>query len=209
MPDRHDRGPRGGLPQPAALVVVLAIAVVIRMPAPGHAAARPVVGVADFYAIGTLPAFAQTDPERYCADALTALAARAGGDALTVLPRAEMRGAEAALGWRTSDALRFSRLTALAQAAHADRLLVGWIKQADTYHQSFFEFDGHAVLDTQVFDARQGRITWERETEGYGMAPARGLALEEAFDSALARAARAAAAAAASAPPGGPSAPPP
>lgn len=204
MPDRHDRGrrrgPRGGL-RPAALAFTLAAALVLGLPARGPAATHPVAGVAEFYAVGTLPLFALTDPERYCADALTALAARAGADVLTVLPRAEMHRAEAALGWRTSDALSFGRLGALAQAVRADRLIVGWIKQAEAYPQSFFEFDGHAVLDTQVFDARQGRITWQRETEGYGMAPARGLALEEALDNALARGVRAAVTAASAPPP--------
>ena len=154
---------------------------------PARAADRPIVAVADFYAPGALPVFLVTDPEQYAADVSAGLLMRAGGDALTVLPRGEVRTAERSLGWRSRDALNFSRLGALAQALGADQVLVGWISRATIYRQDFALFAGDAVINTQLFDVRQGRIVWQRENFGSGLAGLPDFALQLALERAAAR----------------------
>jgi hypothetical protein len=170
-----------------AVVLALAGMLLAGPAAPVRAADRPIIGVADFYSLGVLPIFLVTDPEQYAADVSAGLLVRAGGDALTVLPRGEVRAAERALGWRSRDALNFSRLEALAQALHADRILVGWISRATVYRQDFALFAGDAVINTQLFDARQGRIVWQRESFGSGLSGLPDFALQIALERAAAR----------------------
>lgn len=155
--------------------------------APARAADRPIIAVADFYSPGALPIFLVTDPEQYAADVSAGLLVRAGGDTLTVLPRGEVRAAERSLAWRSRDALNFSRLGALAQALHADQILVGWISRATVYRQDFALFAGDAVINTQLFDARQARIVWQRETYGSGVAGLPDFAVQIALERAAAR----------------------
>jgi hypothetical protein len=171
-------------------------ALVAGIAAPVRAADRAVIAVADFYSPGAPPIVQITDPERYAADVSAGALVRAGGDALTVLPRSEVRAAEASLGWHTRDGLNFSRLGALAQALHADRVLVGWINRATVYRQDFALFAADAAVNTQVFDTRQGRIIWQRESFGSGLAGLPDFALQIALERAAARGAQAAVAAA-------------
>lgn len=154
---------------------------------PARATDRPIIAVADFYTPGALPVFLMTDPEQYAADVTAGLLVRAGGDALTVLPRGEVRAAERTLGWHSRDALNFGRLGALAQALGADQILVGWISRATVYRQDFALFASDAVITTQLFDTRQGRIVWQRENFGSGLAGLPDFALQLALERAAAR----------------------
>ena len=131
---------------------------------------RPIVAVANFYSPGALPVSVVTDLEPYAADVLTGLLVRAGGSAITVLPRSEVRAQQRALGWRSQDALNYSRLGALAQALHADRLMLGWISRVSVYRQDIVVFNVDVALNIQMFDARAGRIVWQRGADGFGLA---------------------------------------
>ncbi|HLW48674.1 MAG TPA: hypothetical protein VKW09_13020 [bacterium] len=179
-----------GLCRPAALV--LAAALLAGITAPARAADRPIIGVADYYALQPPPVFVLTDPEQYAADVSAGALIRAGGPALTVLPRGEIRGAERKLGWRTHDALNFSRLQALGRATQADRVVVGWITRIVVYRQDFALFDASAAITTQVFDTQQGRIIWQHDTYASGLAGSPDFALEIALDRAVTAGVRAA-----------------
>lgn len=154
--------------------------------APVRAAERPIVAVADFYSPGAPPIAVATDLEPYAADVLTGLLVRAGGNALTVLPHSEVRSAERSLGWRSQDALNFSRLGALAQALHADRVMVGWITRVALFRQDILVFNADVTVNMQMFDARQGRIVWQHETWGSGLSGIPDLAVQIALERALA-----------------------
>jgi hypothetical protein len=166
-------------------------------PAAAAAAVRPVVAVAGFYAPGALPLSVLIDPQPYAADVLTALLVRGGGPVLTVLPRVTVLAEERTLGWHSPDVLNFSRLGALAQGVQADRLVVGWITRVAVTRLDLFVFSGDVAMNVQVFDARQGRIVWQRETEGFGLAGIPDAAVETAIAHGLARTVQAAVAAAA------------
>lgn len=146
--------------------VMTALAIAL-MCAPGSRAlaaatpAVPVVGVVDFYAATSLGSFEGGSLERFAADDLSGQLVRAGGGQMAVAPRRSVRQAEASLGWRTGDALRFDRLRALARATGADQLVVGWI--------TLLTVDGggsdeggppaaEASVVVQVFDAASGQI---------------------------------------------------
>lgn len=165
-------------------------------PVPVAPASRLIVAVADFYSPGAQPVSVVTDLEPYAADVLTGLLVRAGGAAITVLPRSEVRAQQRALGWRAQDALNYSRLGALAQALRADRLMLGWISRVSTFRQDFLAFNADVALNMQMFDARAGRLVWQRETDGFGLAGFPDFAAQIALDRALGRGAPAAAAAA-------------
>lgn len=156
-------------------------------PAPVAPADRPVVAVAEFYSPGALPIAVVTNLESYAADVLTSLLIRGGGGALTVLPRGEVFSTERSLGWHTQDALNYSRLGALAQALHADRLMLGWISRVSLFRQDILLFNADAALNVQMFDARAGRIVWQRGTDGYGLAGFPDFAAQIAVERALAR----------------------
>lgn len=85
------------------------------------------VGVVDFYAPTPLGTFSGVSPERFAADDLSNLLARAAAGRLEVIPRVTMQRAEGAMRWRETDVLHFDRLRALARAVAADRLVVGRI----------------------------------------------------------------------------------
>ena len=87
------------------------------------------VGVVDFYAQTPLGTFSGVFPERFAADDLSGLLARAPAGRFDVIPRATMQQAEGAMRWQEADVLHFDRLRALARAVGADRLVVGWIPQ--------------------------------------------------------------------------------
>lgn len=156
-------------------------------PAAVAPADRPIIAVAEFYSPGALPISVVTDLESHAADVLAGLLVRGGGSALTVLPRSEVWAQERSLGWRARDALNYSRLGALAQALHADRVMLGWISRVSVYRQDVLIFNADAALNVQMFDARAGRIVWQRETEGYGLAGFPDFAAQIAVERALAR----------------------
>jgi len=166
--------------------MLAAVVAAARVGAPVFADDRPIIAVADFYSPGALPTAVVTDPEPYAADVLTGLLVRAGGSALTVLPRSEVRSRERALGWRSRDALNFNRLGALAQAVHADRVILGWITRVSLYRQDVLAFSADVTLNMQMFDARQGRIVWQHETEGSGLGGVPDFAVRIALERALA-----------------------
>jgi hypothetical protein len=76
------------------------------------------VAVADFYAPTPYGTFG-ISPERAAADALSDLLAQSSGGRFRVVPRAQVRAAEASLRWRSADVLNFARLRALAQGVPA------------------------------------------------------------------------------------------
>jgi hypothetical protein len=157
-----------------------------------RAADRPVIGIADFYSIPPPPLFLLLDPERYAADVSTGVLIRAGGPAITVLPRGEVRAAERKLNWRTYDVLNFSRLQTLGQSIQADRLVVGRISRISIYHAGLGLFGADAAITMQIFDTRQGRIVWEHDTLASETAGDPDFALEIALDRAVAVGIRAA-----------------
>lgn len=171
----------------------------VSAPAPVAPADRPIVAVADFYSPGALPVAVVTDLEPYAADVLTGSLVRAGGGALTVLPRSEVRAHQRALTWRSRDALNYSRLAALARALHADRVMLGWITRVSVVRQDILAFNADVALNIQMFQARDGRIVWQRETDGFGLSGSPDFAARIALDRGL-RNGLAAAVAAASAP---------
>jgi hypothetical protein len=153
---------------------------------------RPIIGIPDYYSIPAPPISVLLDAEPYAADVGSGDLIRAGGSAITVLPRTELRAAERKLAWRTHDALDFNRLQVLGQAIQADRLVVGWITRMTVYRQDFLLFASDAAVTTQVFDVRQGRVVWQRDTLGSAMAGDPDFAFEIALERAVAAGIRAA-----------------
>lgn len=157
-------------PGPVALALVMAVTL---LRAGTAAAAAGTVGVVDLYAPSPLAVIGSVIPERTAADELSAFLARAG-NGVTVVPRATVAQAERAMGWREQDALSFDRLSALARAAGADRLVVGWIRTLSMGGAGSEPMvpDGNGVrlaqaaVVVQVFDAGQGRIVAERSAAG-------------------------------------------
>ncbi len=147
--------------------------------APGAIAAGiPSVAVVDFYAISPVAGAVGIVPERFAADDLSAMLARAGAGQITVVPRQDVQQAQRELGWTTADVLRFARMGALAQRVHADRLAIGWIRelaaQRDAGEGAGVQPRGaaggtfaSAAVHVQVFDAAQGRIIGGAEFRGY------------------------------------------
>lgn len=161
-------------------------------PVPRASAAGPTIGVVDFYAIPSMP-FLGISPERFTAGVLSEMLTRAGADRVAVLPRSEVLQAEQAIGWRNDDVLHFARMGELAQRLHADRLVVGWIRDlrvGGDFHV-FFPFpsseiiSGYAVLQVQVFDAPQGRLVMSREFTGDSTGVVRTFVAQEALHRAL------------------------
>src|SRR5437016_1698068 len=110
--------------------VVVILALVAGGTLPGNAGAEPAyrsVGVVDFNVTTPLGAFSGLVPERFAADDFSKMLSGVAAGRFAVIPRSAMGRAEAALNWRDADVLNFDRLRALAQAAGADWLLVGWI----------------------------------------------------------------------------------
>jgi hypothetical protein len=114
------------------LIVVVAAAallplILVGLPVSQVGAQGTKVGVVDFYAPTPLGAFSGVFPERFAADDLSSLLARAPAGRLEVIPRETMQRAEGAMRWQETDVLHFDRLRALAHAVAADRLVLGWI----------------------------------------------------------------------------------
>ncbi len=157
-------------PGPAVLALVMTVTL---LRAGAAAAAGSSVGVVDFYAPSPLPLIGSVIPERTAADELSAFLARAG-NGVTVVPRATVVQAERTMGWREQDALKFDRLSALARAAGADRLVVGWIRTLNLggagNEPRVPSGNGmrlaQAAVVVQVFDAGQGRLVAERSAAG-------------------------------------------
>jgi len=167
---RMRRGQGVGL---CALLVLAAL--LLPWPKAGAGPAAPVVAVVDFYALSPVGPIAGVVPEWFAADDLSRMLAQAGVDRLTVLPRGSVQQAERDLAWRDADVLRYARLSALAERLHADRLVVGWIRQLtlglDSHSVDFPSLGGgpilaSAVVVVQIFDAAQGRIVAQTQTEG-------------------------------------------
>ncbi len=129
------------------------------------------VGVVDFFAPTPLGTFSGVFPERWAADDLSALLARAPAGRVEVIPRPTMQQAEGAMRWQEPDVLHFDRLRALARAVAADRLVVGWIPllQVESGGGGSVPLsdDGNGVatalvnLVVQVFDEAQARVLGE------------------------------------------------
>jgi hypothetical protein len=155
-----------------ALLCLAVLLAIVGLQAPAGAAPSGVttLGVVDFYAIAPLGSFEGSFPERFAADDLSELLTRAGADRLTVTPRGVVRRAEASIGWRNEDALRFDRLETLARAVGADQLVLGWITMLDV--ETGGSHDGgpptaDVSVVVQVFDAAQGRIVAETRRSAF------------------------------------------
>lgn len=175
---------------------VVVILVMVGMILPGNAGAAPAprsVGVVDFYAPTPLGAFSGLIPERFAADDFSKMLSDAAAGRFAVIPRAVMGRVEASLSWRDADVLHFDRLRALADAAGADWLLVGWIS-----HLVFSEGGGKtmppddggppmadASLVLQVFDAAQGRVVAETQRSAYDIGGSRTILAERVLHHAL------------------------
>jgi hypothetical protein len=108
-------------------VAALLSAILAAIPVPKVRAQGIKVGVVDFYAPTPLGAFSGVFPERFAADDLSSLLTHAPAGRLEVIPREMMQRAEGAMRWQETDVLHFDRLSALARAVGADRLVLGWI----------------------------------------------------------------------------------
>lgn len=179
-----------------AAVCIAAAAAIGAFPAAGGAAPPAVstVAVVDFYAPTPVPAYAGVVPERFAADDLSVMLARAAGDRVAFISRATAERAEADLRWHADDVLHFARLGALAQTLHADRLVVGWVAQFAVGHEPNNEvavrggggpITGFALVVVQVFDAAEGRIVAETRTEGNGTGALSSLVAEQTLHEAL------------------------
>jgi hypothetical protein len=154
------------------------------------------VGVVDFYAPTPLGAFGFV-PERYAADELSTLLAQSGVGQLMVVPRDSMEKTEASVGWHNTDVLHFDRLRALAQAAGANTLVVGWIPLLAVRVGGGGggvppNGSGPPMADTnlvlQVFDAAQGRLVGEtRQSASVLVATTRDLLAKQVLHDALLR----------------------
>ncbi len=164
--------PKSIVPVCGTLIAVLSLLPVAGMAAP----AAPSVAVVDFYAPTPVGEYGAMVPERFAADDLSDLLGRAAGGRFMLIPREAVERAEADLRWHTDDVLHFARLSALAQAVHADRLVVGWISVWAVGHGGGSidivpgggggPITGAAMIVMQVFDAAQGRIVAETRAEG-------------------------------------------
>jgi hypothetical protein len=160
----------------AAVVVAVVLAVASSVPAAAGPAPRASrIGAVDFYAVGPIPPVVGLTPEVLAADDLAGQVASSAGAQVTVIPRATVRQAESAMGWRGSDVLRFARLRELARAIDADILLLGWIDRLEldrggtggNQGHGFPMLTGFASVTVQVFDARQGRIVSQVARSAY------------------------------------------
>lgn len=141
----------------------------LTVPTGAGAQAARTAAVADFYALAPYGGLGIT-PERLAADALSDLLARSSGGRLTVVPRPAVQEAEASLGWRTPDVLRFDRLRALARAAGADTVVAGWITTLVVNDFGALpEPDAYANVNLvlQIYDARAGRIVGQTQASSY------------------------------------------
>jgi hypothetical protein len=173
---RHLCRGRGGVAcSRAAVIVAVAVAMASSAPTVGSAAARGSgIGVVDFYA-GPLRPLEGLVPESLAADNLATIVAHSAGGQITVIPRATVRQAQSAIGWRGSDVLRFARLGELARTLDADLLLLGWINRLDLDRGSGgggqrgarHMVTGFATVTVRVFDPRQGRVVSEVEQSAY------------------------------------------
>ena len=177
--------------------VVVILALVAGGTLPGNAGAAPAsrsVGVVDFYAPTPLGAFSGLVPERFAADDFSKMLSGVAAGRFAVIPRSAMGRAEAALNWRDADVLNFDRLRALAQAAGADWLLVGWISHlvittGGTGTSTPPDDSGPPMADTalvvQVFDAAQGRLVAETQRSASDIGGSRTILVERVLHHAL------------------------
>jgi curli biogenesis system outer membrane secretion channel CsgG len=190
----------------AVRLTVAAVAVAL-LAAPGRwappaGAVDHTVAVALFYAPTPVTTYSGLIPEEYVSDDMSAKLVAASAGRFSVVPRAQVRTQEGGLRWRESDALRFARLSDLAHAAGADRVVVGWIESLvlDRLGGGGNDFDpgggegggtlaGYAVVTAQVFDASQGRIVYQAKVTGHSYGPLPMLVIEGALDDAVRRAA--------------------
>jgi hypothetical protein len=179
------------------LLGVMAIAVALNPLTARAGPGGPIrVGVVDFYAPTPLATFSGFFPERFAADDLSDLLARAAGDRLVMIPRDIVQRSEQAMRWRETDVLHFDRLRALAEAIGADRLVVGWIpglsiEGGGSNGPPPPGGDGNgfpaadATLVIQVFDARQGRLVAEARSSAYDLGGTRAELAKRVVDHAL------------------------
>src|SRR5437879_7344015 len=147
-----------------------------------------------FYAPTPLGAVSGLVPERFAADDFSKMLSGAAAGRFAVIPRAAVGRAETALHWRDADVLRFDRLRALADAAGADWLLVGWISHLVISEggsgTTMPPDDGgppmaDASLVVQVFDAAQGRVVAETQRSTYDLGGGRTILVERVLHHAL------------------------
>ncbi|HLW47143.1 MAG TPA: hypothetical protein VKW09_05185 [bacterium] len=169
-------------------------------PAPVQAADQT-AAVVLFYATTPVTTYSGVVPEEYASAGMSTRLTAASAGRLTVVPRDQVRAQEQGLRWRESDVLRFGRLEELAHAAGAGRLVVGWIRQLIIDHLGGGAGDldvgggegggltvGDAVMEIQVFDAAQGRITYQTEVAGHATGAITMRVVQDTLDDTVGRA---------------------
>jgi len=181
----------------AAAGLLTTLALLGPLPAPVRAQGTLVIGVVYFYTPTPLTPVDAVIPEQFATETLTAMLTKATQGTATVIPRAVMARAEAAMRWQEGDALRFGRLSALAQAVGATQLIVGWMPMFSVSGGGSgsppFDPNGggnvpmaQATVVVQVFDPGRGRLVAETRHYGYSVGLGRLLVAEQAIQDALA-----------------------
>jgi len=184
-------------------VVRLCVAAVaaLLLPWPAADAADHTVAVALFYAPTPVTTYSGLIPEEYASADMSAKLAAGAAGRFAVVPRDRVRAEESGLRWRDSDALKFARLSELARAAGADRLVVGWIESLvlDRMGGGGNKLDpgggegggtlmAVAVMNVQVFDASQARIVYQMKFAGHAVGTSESYVVQSALDDAVRRA---------------------
>jgi Curli production assembly/transport component CsgG len=176
------------------LAAGLSVETVVAQPAQG-----PGVAVVDFYAPSPLPPVGAIIPEELAADVLASLLTQSARQQFAVLPRADVRQAASAIGWKGSDVLRYARLQELARRLNANRIVIGWIQrlEVDQGARGGGARDGgggrnmvtaFATVNVQVFDVKQGGIVSQVQEGGYEMGVVRARVAEQLLRRILERA---------------------
>ncbi len=165
---------RGPEPSPGAPRYTGEGAIASRPPVEAAPPRVKTVGVVDFYAPIPLGASEGVILERFAADDIADLLARAVGASFSIIPRAMIQQAETAMRWRDEDVLGSERLSTLARTVGADWLIVGLIPMLTVESRDIHgRFTGEASVVVRVFDATQGRTVAETRQWGSKVGDAR------------------------------------
>ena len=150
----------------------------------------PTVGIVTFDTVTPVPPVSGLVAERFAADDLSAMLARAANDRFRVIPRSAVQEAQRDIGWRAGDIIRYERMAKLARRLGADRLVVGSIRQlsnsTDDVADGGGPILGSADVTVQVFDAAQGRIITNARGHGEAIGVVRPVVTEQVLHRALA-----------------------
>ena len=185
---RAFRGCRRGRAPAACMVLLLSAGCLLGTAE--AAPAVPTVGVVRFDMVTPVPPVSGLIADRFAADDLSTMLARAANDRFQVIPRAAVQQAERDIDWRDGDIIRYERMAKLARRLGADRLVVGSIRQlsnsTDDLGDSGSPIMGSADVTVQVFDAAQGRIITNSRGHGEAIGAVRAVLTEQVLHRALA-----------------------